>query len=117
MVDYVRKHFSSTAMLDYAVEVERITTAKKNNLILNVDGCMAVTMVDFLRNSGCFSRAEADEYVEIGILGALFMCARTIGSCAHYIDQRRLKQGLYRVSHDDINYIKPDSFTGLDVNK
>ena len=45
MVDYVRKHFSSTAMLDYAVEVERITTAKKNNLILNVDGCMAVTMV------------------------------------------------------------------------
>ena len=38
--NYVYEHFSSTRFLDYALQVEAITTAKKNNLILNVDGCI-----------------------------------------------------------------------------
>lgn len=38
------------------IQVEKITTSKKPNLILNVDGTIAVAFVDFLRNSGCFTR-------------------------------------------------------------
>lgn len=35
---FARAHFKSTAMLDYALEVEKVTTRKRANLILNVDG-------------------------------------------------------------------------------
>jgi len=54
--EYVKTNFASCPLLDYAMEVEKITTSKKPNLILNVDGVIAVAFVDFLRNSGCFTR-------------------------------------------------------------
>ena len=100
---YVRKHFKSTALLDYALKVEKITTAKKNNLILNVDGCIGICLVDLLRSE--FSREEADEYIHMGALNGLFVLGRSIGFTAHYIDQNRLKQGLYRHPWDDIAYL------------
>lgn len=40
---------------------------------------MAVAVVDLLRNSGCFTREEATEYIEIGVLNGLFVLGRTIG--------------------------------------
>lgn len=39
--DYVKKNFPASPILDYAFEVEKITTKKKPNLILNVDGFIA----------------------------------------------------------------------------
>ena len=54
--DFVRANFPATPLLDYALEVEKITTSKKPNLILNVDGIIGVTFVDLLRHSGCFTR-------------------------------------------------------------
>lgn len=56
MKEFVKSTFPATPLLDYALEVEKITTSKKPNLILNVDGVIAVAFVDFLRNSGCFTR-------------------------------------------------------------
>ncbi len=50
MKEYAKKHFKATPLLDYALEVEKITTAKKDNLILNVDGCIGICFVDMLRN-------------------------------------------------------------------
>jgi len=38
---FAKEHFPSTELLDYALEVEKVTTQKKSNLILNVDGEMA----------------------------------------------------------------------------
>ncbi|XP_062387312.1 ATP-citrate synthase isoform X3 [Sardina pilchardus] len=35
--DFVKQNFPATQLLDYALEVEKITTSKKPNLILNVD--------------------------------------------------------------------------------
>jgi ATP citrate (pro-S)-lyase len=35
-------------------------------LILNVDGCIAVCFVDLLRDSGAFTPEEADEYIKVG---------------------------------------------------
>lgn len=46
---FVKKHFPKTSLLNYAESVEAITTTKKPNLILNVDGVIAVSFVDLLR--------------------------------------------------------------------
>lgn len=107
--EYAQKHFPSTPLLNYALEVEKITTSKKPNLILNVDGFIGVSFVDLLKNCGCFTREEAQEYVEMGALNALFVLGRSMGFIGHYLDQKRLKQGLYRHPWDDISYIMPDS--------
>jgi ATP citrate (pro-S)-lyase len=102
--DFVKKNFPSTPILDYALKVEEITTSKKDNLILNVDGCIAVSVVDLLRESGAFSREESEEYLRIGTLNGLFVLGRSLGFIGHHLDQKRLKQGLYRHGWDDISY-------------
>ncbi|XP_067933516.1 ATP-citrate synthase-like isoform X2 [Watersipora subatra] len=106
--EYVKEHFPATPLLDYAMEVEKITTSKKPNLILNVDGFVAVAMVDLLRNCGLFTREEATDLIENGVLNGLFVLGRTMGFIGHYLDQRRLKQGLYRHPWDDISYVMPE---------
>ncbi|MGE5638227.1 MAG: citrate/2-methylcitrate synthase [Chloroflexota bacterium] len=103
MKEYAKQNFKTTPLLNYALEVEKVTTAKKDNLILNVDGCIGICFVDMLRNE--MSKEEADEYIRIGALNGLFVLGRTIGMTAHFLDQKRLKQGLYRHPWDDINYM------------
>ncbi|KAF9788688.1 ATP-citrate synthase [Thelephora terrestris] len=100
--EYVKKHFPSHSLLDYALAVEKVTTSKKDTLILNVDGCIAVCFVDLLRDSGAFTREEADEYIKIGTLNGLFVLGRSIGFIGHHLDQKRLKAPLYRHPADDI---------------
>ncbi|XP_018414343.1 PREDICTED: ATP-citrate synthase isoform X2 [Nanorana parkeri] len=109
--DYVKQNFPATPLLDYALEVEKITTSKKPNLILNVDGLIGVAFVDLLRNCGSFTREEADEYIEIGALNGIFVLGRSMGFIGHYLDQKRLKQGLYRHPWDDISYVLPEHMT------
>ncbi|XP_003467024.2 ATP-citrate synthase isoform X2 [Cavia porcellus] len=106
--DFVRQHFPALPLLDYALQVEKITTSKKPNLILNVDGLIGVAFVDMLRNCGSFTREEADEYIDIGALNGIFVLGRSMGFIGHYLDQKRLKQGLYRHPWDDISYVLPE---------
>lgn len=106
--DFVKQHFPSSQLLDYALDVEKITTSKKPNLILNVDGFIGVAFVDLLRTCGGFTRDEADEFVEIGALNGIFVLGRSMGFIGHYLDQKRLKQGLYRHPWDDISYVLPE---------
>ncbi|VDN42804.1 unnamed protein product [Gongylonema pulchrum] len=73
------KFKQETPLLDYALKVEKITTAKKANLILNVDGAIGIIFVDILRYSGMFTQAEAQETIEIGALNGLFVLGRSIG--------------------------------------
>ncbi|KAI8921999.1 citrate synthase-like protein [Powellomyces hirtus] len=103
--NYVLTHFPNTDIFKYALAVEKITTAKKDNLILNVDGAVGVAFVDLLRGCGAFSTDEAEEYINIGTLNGLFVLGRSIGFIGHYLDQKRLKQGLYRHPADDISYM------------
>jgi len=105
--NYVKKHFPVTETLDYALEVEKLTTAKRNNLILNVDGCIGVSICDMLRSIG-YSREEVREFIDLGILNAFFVLGRSIGLIGHIIDQKRLKTRLYRHPWDDILYMMPD---------
>ncbi|OAJ43335.1 hypothetical protein BDEG_26702 [Batrachochytrium dendrobatidis JEL423] len=106
--EFVQKNFPSCDILNYAIEVEKITTSKKDNLILNVDGAVGVAFVDVLRSCGAFSRDETEEYIRIGTLNGLFVLGRSIGFIGHYLDQKRLKQGLYRHPWDDISYMTPE---------
>ncbi len=103
--EFAKKHFPSTPILDYALDVEAITTSKRNNLILNVDGCIAVCFVDMMRTCGAFSPEESDEFIQMGALNGLFVLGRSIGLMAHYLDQKRLQQPLYRHPWDDIAFL------------
>ncbi|KAL5286853.1 ACLY family protein [Megaselia abdita] len=108
--EFVLQNFPSAPLLKYALEVEKITTSKKPNLILNVDGVIATCFVDMLRNCGSFTNEEAQEYINIGAINSLFVLGRSIGFIGHYMDQKRLKQGLYRHPWDDISYVMPEQF-------
>ncbi|VIO88263.1 ATP-citrate synthase, putative [Brugia malayi] len=110
------KFKQETPLLEYALKVEKITTSKKANLILNVDGAIGVIFVDILRCSGMFTPEEAQEIIEIGAINGLFVLGRSIGFIGHYLDQRRLKQGLYRHPWDDITYILPEREFSGDLN-
>merc|ERR1712193_509479 len=107
--EFALKHFGDAKVLKFALAVEEVTTSKKANLILNVDGCIAVSFVDMLRSSGAFGYDEIDEMVDNGCLNGLFVLARSAGFIGHYLDQRRLKQPLYRHPWDDITYINETS--------
>lgn len=108
--EYVRTNFPATKLLDYALEVEAITTQKKGTLILNVDGCIGITFVDMLWSlPELFTKEQSDEVIDLGCLNALFVLGRSIGIFGHIFDQKRLKQPLYRVSYDDIAYMKERS--------
>merc|ERR1712190_21223 len=113
--EFALKHFGEAKVLNFALGVEAVTTSKKANLILNVDGCIAVSFVDMLRSSGAFGYEEIDEMVEYGCLNGLFVLARSAGFIGHYLDQRRMKQPLYRHPWDDITYMKAGDID-LDVN-
>ncbi len=107
MKNYAKTHFKKTELLDYALAVEQVTTKKKNNLILNVDGCIGVLLVDLLKELH-FSDAEIDEMIAAGLFNALFVLGRSIGLMGHYFDQKRLGEPLYRHPLDDILYDVPE---------
>ncbi|KNZ58663.1 ATP citrate (Pro-S)-lyase, partial [Puccinia sorghi] len=112
--DFAKKNFPSVEMLDYALAVEDVTSSKKDTLILNVDGCIAVCFCDLLKNSGAFSREEADEYMQVGPnesrwlvkfdIEALFLLKKKMkkNQIDRYLECLRLKQGLYRAEQSDI---------------
>ena len=99
--DFVKATFPATATLDYALGVENVTSAKKDSLILNVDGCIAAAFCDLLNCTGAFSEEEASEYLKAGTLNGLFVLGRSIGFIGHFLDQKLLKQPLYRHPSDD----------------
>jgi len=91
LVDYVKNHTSlHTPCLDYALEVEKITTSKKDNLILNVDGTIGCILVDL-------------DFPEQSLNG-FFVLARTIGMIGHWIDQTTQSSKLIRLYDYLINY-------------
>ncbi len=106
MKNYAKTHFKRTELLDYALAVEQVTTKKKTNLILNVDGCIGVLLVDLLKEIS-FSDGEIDEMIAAGLFNALFVLGRSIGLMGHYFDQKRLGEPLYRHPLDDILYDVP----------
>ncbi len=100
---FAAEFFPSTPLLEYALEVEKLTTSKKDNLILNVDGTIGILMVDMWRALG-YSEKEIDEFIESGTLNSFFILGRTIGFIGHILDEKRLGMPMYRHPFDDILY-------------
>lgn len=103
LLGYIKQEFPDYELVNYAKAVEEITLRKKENLILNVDGLVATAVIAaFIYEYG---HQETEDLLELQSLNSLFIISRTIGLCATYADQRRLKQGLYRHPLDSINYL------------
>lgn len=100
---FAAENFPATPLLDYALEVEKLTTSKKDNLILNVDGTIGILMVDMWRALG-YSEAEIDGFIDAGALNAFFVVGRSIGFIGHVLDEKRLGMPMYRHPMDDILY-------------
>ncbi len=103
LMNYAAEHFPATPLLDYARTVEALTTSKKENLILNVDGTIGILMVDMWRALG-YSEEEINEFIESGTLNAFFIVGRSIGFIGHVLDEKRLAMPMYRHPMDDILY-------------
>jgi ATP-citrate lyase alpha-subunit len=93
LVGYVKSLNIPTPHLDFALEVEKVTTAKKDTLILNVDGTMAAVLVDL--------------GFPVESLNGFFILARTIGLIGHWIDQKQQGSRLIRLFDYLINYAVP----------
>jgi ATP-citrate lyase alpha-subunit len=100
---FAAENFPATPLLDFALEVEKLTTSKKDNLILNVDGTIGILMVDMWRALG-YSESEIDGFIDAGALNAFFVVGRSIGFIGHILDEKRLGMPMYRHPMDDILY-------------
>lgn len=81
----------------FALEVQKITTAKKGNLILNVDGTIGAVLLDILSEKEGVSDDELKRLVDTEFFNALFVLSRSVGFIAHFLDQKRLDEGLLRL--------------------
>ena len=99
--EFVFKNFPKHPHLDFALELEKITTAKRNNLILNVDGCIGITFLDLLENLN-YTPEEIEDVIYSEALNGLFVLGRSIGMMGHVFDQKRQRAGLYRQPWDEI---------------
>jgi ATP-citrate lyase alpha-subunit len=100
---FAREYFPSTPLLDYALSIEKVTTSKKENLILNVDGTIGILMIDMWRSLS-YKDEEIDIFIEAGALNAFFILGRSIGFIGHILDEKRLAMPMYRHPMDDILY-------------
>ncbi len=87
---------------NFALEVEKVTTEKKGNLILNVDGTIAALLLDYLSEKEGYSDEQLLDLVEQEFFNALFVLSRSVGFIAHYLDQKRLDEGLLRLEEEDV---------------
>lgn len=99
--DYAGK-LRSHPHFDYAKQIEAITTSKKGSLILNVDGTIAAIMLDILMEKEAVSHDELTRLIDADFFNALFVIPRIVGFTAHYLDQKRLDEGLFRLPDNDV---------------
>ncbi|HEX7042185.1 MAG TPA: citrate/2-methylcitrate synthase, partial [Patescibacteria group bacterium] len=86
----------------FALNVEKVTVAKKGNLILNVDGAIAAVLLDLLSEKEGYSVDDLEKLVETEFFNALFVLSRSVGFIAHFLDQKRLDEGLFRLPEEDV---------------
>ncbi len=87
---------------NFALDVEKVTTEKKGNLILNVDGTIAALLLDYLSEKEGYTDEQIWELIQQEFFNALFVLSRSVGFIAHFLDQKRLDEGLLRLSEEDV---------------
>lgn len=94
------KDLSKKQYTNFALEVEKITSSKKGNLILNVDGAIAAVLLDILSEKEGMSTQQLQKLIDIEFFNALFVLSRSVGFISHFLDQKRLDEGLFRLDDD-----------------
>ena len=89
--------------LIFAESVARETSKKRDNLILNVDGAVAALFLDYLREKEQFHVEQLQELLDIDFFNALFIIPRSVGFIGHFLDQKRIDEGLFRLGDSDVH--------------
>ncbi|OHB19772.1 MAG: hypothetical protein A2854_03940 [Parcubacteria group bacterium RIFCSPHIGHO2_01_FULL_56_18] len=90
---------------DFARAVEDVTTSKNGSLILNVDGALAALFLDILASEENYSDDELQELIDAEFFNALFVIPRSIGFIAHFLEQKKNDEGLFRLP-DELLYVR-----------
>lgn len=101
LIEHGQSVLRETPHLDFALAVEAITSKKRANLILNVDGVISSLFTDYLIEKEGFAEAEMAELIEIEFYNSLFLIPRSVGFVGNYLDQKRIDEGLFRLSDKD----------------
>lgn len=102
LVSHGTSVLKSTPHLDLALRVADLTSKKRANLILNVDGAMSALFMDFLLEKEGFTHTEITQLIDIEFFNSLFLIPRTVGFIGNYLDQKRIDEGLFRLNDEDI---------------
>lgn len=94
--------FTPGRYTSFALEVQKITTNKKAQLILNVDGLIAAMTLDMLEQEEGYTEEQIRKLIATEFFNAIFVYGRTVGLIAHFLDQKRLDEGLFRLADDQI---------------
>lgn len=100
------KNLKKKKYTTFAQEVTRITTRKKSNLVLNIDGAVAAVLLDILAEKEGFSEKQLRQAVATQMPNALFVLSRAVGLAAHYLDQKRIDEGLFRLPKGEVKKAK-----------
>lgn len=90
---------------DFAREVEAVTSKKGGNLILNIDGVIAALLLDILSECEGMSESELKELADAEFFNAFFVIPRSVGFIAHFLEQKRNDEGLFRLP-DELLFVR-----------
>lgn len=93
---------------DFAKSVEKATTAKNGKLILNIDGAIAALLLDILSECEGLSEPELKELADAEFFNAFFVIPRSVGFIAHFMEQKRNDEGLFRLP-DELLFVREAS--------
>ena len=97
------ENLGNTPHLDFAKQIEEVTSSKKGNLILNIDGHIGALLLDVLMHFEGFTKEELAELVEIDFFNAFFVIPRTVGFISKFLYQKRLGEGLFSLPDDQVS--------------
>lgn len=85
---------------DFARAVEDVTTKKSGSLILNVDGVIASLLTDILIECEGYTEDEVRALADAEFFNAFFIIPRSVGFIAHFLEQKKNDEGLFRLPED-----------------
>lgn len=94
------KALSRHPHVDFSRSVEKITTRKNGKLILNIDGAISALFLDILSEKEAFSDDELQTLVRSEFFNAFFILPRSVGFVAHYLEQKKNDEGLFRLPEE-----------------
>jgi ATP citrate (pro-S)-lyase len=103
------ENLSEKKYTTFALSVEKVTSSKKGNLILNIDGAIAAVLLDTLSEHEGYSEKELMQLVDAEFFNALFVLSRSVGFIAHFLDQKKLDEGLLRLPDELVSSVEIES--------